>query len=95
MKNRIVMYHYYSIARRMDVELDRVRTQRERAFKCRYRVFGEGVVGAAVRYPEWGEAAWRQRNSGKWALKGRTYETWGFRSIALNELPCNASTGRG
>lgn len=47
-KARVVMYHYDAVARRVDVELDRVCSRVERCLEGRQRVFGVSVSNAAV-----------------------------------------------
>ena len=62
-KNGIVMHYDYPIAGPVHVELHRVRAQSERGFERGYRVFGESIMGTAVRNPERGGAAVGQRYS--------------------------------
>lgn len=66
MDHGIVMHYNHPIARRVNIELHGVGAESERALKRGYRVFGQGVVGAAVGNPErrGGGAASGQRYSG-------------------------------
>ena len=62
-KHGIVMHYDNPIAGRVNVELHRLRAQSEGGFERWYSVFGNSVVGAAVRNPERGGAAVGQRYS--------------------------------
>jgi hypothetical protein len=63
-KNGIVMNNHYAIAGRVHIQLDGLCPQVEGALECRYAVFGQGVVGAAVGNSEWCGTAVGQLNSG-------------------------------
>jgi hypothetical protein len=54
------MNDYYSVRGRMNIELDCIRSQLNRPQEGRYRVFGQGIVCAAVRDFERGATSFVQ-----------------------------------
>jgi hypothetical protein len=48
-----MVYHHYTIARRMHIQLYRISAQLEGLLECRDRVFGKAVVRATVGYALW------------------------------------------
>jgi len=69
-ENWIVMNYNYPIAGCVNVELDSVSSELDRAEKGRNGILGQGVVSPAVRDRRWDWAAWSQAflDSGSIAL---------------------------